>query len=48
MLAAYEADHHTGMDIQAVAGLLYSYTSGYPYLVSWICKYMDENTVKRQ
>lgn len=43
MLAAYEADHHTGMDIQAMAGLLYDYTSGYPYLVSWICKYMDEN-----
>lgn len=27
MLAAYEADHHTGMAV---------------------CKYMDENTVKRQ
>lgn len=42
MLAAYEADHHTGMDIQAMAGLLYDYTSGYPYLVSALCKIIDE------
>ena len=42
MLAEYEADHHTGMDIMGMATLLYSYTSGYPFLVSRLCKLMDE------
>jgi len=42
MLEEYEADHHTGMDTAAVAGEIYQYTSGYPYLVSAICKIMDE------
>ena len=38
MLAEYENDWHTGMDISQIAGLIYEYTSGYPYLVSYICK----------
>lgn len=42
MLRMYEADHHTGMDREEVADLLYEYTSGYPYLVSRICKILDE------
>lgn len=42
MLKEYEADHHIGMDVSAVAGEIYQYTSGYPYLVSAICKIMDE------
>ena len=42
MLNEYEADHHTGMDIQAVADEIYQYTSGYPVLVSFICKRIDE------
>lgn len=42
MLREYEADHHTGMDTEEMAGLLYDYTSGYPYLVSRLCKLMDE------
>lgn len=42
MLKEYEADHHTGMDTEEMAGLLYDYTSGYPYLVSRLCKLMDE------
>ncbi len=42
MLMEYEADHHTGMDLQEMAGLLYSYTCGYPYMVSRLCKLMDE------
>ena len=42
MLGEYEADHHTGMDIQAVANEIYQYTSGYPVLVSSICKRIDE------
>ncbi len=42
MLEVYEADYHTGMDTNAVAEEIYQYTSGYPYLVSAICKIMDE------
>lgn len=42
MLAEYESDHQTGMDRRAVADEIYQYTSGYPYLVSAICKLMDE------
>lgn len=43
MLMEYENDHHTGMDIVKLSQLIYNYTSGYPVLVSSICKYMDEN-----
>ncbi len=43
MLCEYEDDHHTGMDIMEIAELIYDYTSGYPYLVSRLCKYMDED-----
>lgn len=42
MLMEYDTDHHTGMDVSAVADEIYQYTSGYPYLVSAICKIMDE------
>ena len=42
MLEMYESDHHTGMQIRETAQLLYDYTSGYPYLVSRICKLVDE------
>ncbi len=42
MLCQYEEDHHTGMDIERLAGLIYDYTSGYPFLVSRICKLIDE------
>ena len=42
MLQEYEEDYRTGMNIKAVAEEIYQYTSGYPYLVSAICKLMDE------
>ncbi len=42
MLREYERDYATGMDVQAVAQEIYDYTSGYPFLVSRICKYLDE------
>lgn len=42
MLAEYEEDYRTGMDIEAMAEEIFQYTSGYPYLVSAICKYLDE------
>lgn len=43
MLAEYDQDYHTGMNVEENAGLIYSYTRGYPYLVSYICKKVDEN-----
>ena len=43
MLYVYESEHETGMDIEQIAGLLYEYTSGYPYLVSYLCKKIDED-----
>ncbi|MCD8336129.1 MAG: AAA-like domain-containing protein [Lachnospiraceae bacterium] len=43
MLSEYEEEHHTGMDIQKISRLIYEYTSGYPVLVSDICKHIDEN-----
>ena len=42
MLKEYEADYHMGMDIEKISKLIYDRTSGYPYLVSSICKYIDE------
>jgi len=41
MLAQYEADHNTGMDIPLIADEIYSYTSGYPFLVSRMCQCVD-------
>lgn len=42
MLKEYEQDYHTGMDVSKMAKLLFDYTSGYPFLVSRICKLIDE------
>ena len=42
LLISYERDHQTGMNIPAVAKLLYDYTSGYPFLVCRLCKIIDE------
>ncbi len=47
MLEDYEADHHTGMDCAKMAQLLYDYTSGYPFLVSRLCKIIDEDLDRR-
>ena len=42
MLEDYENDHHTGMDVAAMAKRLSDYTGGYPFLVSRLCQIMDE------
>lgn len=42
MLADYESHNPTGMDIMALSNAIYKYTSGYPFLVSKICKIIDE------
>lgn len=46
MLEEYEEDYHTGMDIQQISNELYFYTSGYPFLVSLLCKWIDEDGEK--
>ncbi|MCL1918973.1 MAG: ATP-binding protein [Peptococcaceae bacterium] len=46
MLLEYESDHHTGMDITAIAEEICIYTSGYPFLVSRICQCLDEELGK--
>lgn len=42
MLDEYEEEKHVGMDVREVSEEIYRYTSGYPYLVSAICKILDE------
>ena len=42
MLHAYEHDYDTGMDVLQMAENIYNYTSGYPFLVSRLCRIMDE------
>ena len=46
MLTDYENDHHTGMDIIVLSEEIYKFTSGYPFLVSKICKLIDERLDK--
>lgn len=48
MLQEYENDCHTGMDIDEIAKNIYDYTWGYPYLVSAICKMLDEELPERE
>lgn len=42
MLEEYEQDYQTGMHTAMIAGILYDYTSGYPFLVSRLCQILDE------
>ena len=43
MLADYEADHATGMDVRAVAEEVVAWTAGYPFLVSRVCQLVDKH-----
>ena len=45
MLDEYENDHRIGMDTRAIAKKIRGDTNGYPYLVSRICRYLDEKMV---
>ena len=47
MLTEYENDYHTGMDVFELAQSIYDYTSGYPFLVSLICKTIDMNVSEK-
>lgn len=42
MLREYALENQVEMDESEVGGEIYQYTAGYPYLVSAICKLMDE------
>jgi len=42
MLREYQADRNTAMDVEQIAQELYTYTGGYPFLVSLICLWLDE------
>lgn len=48
MLKEYEKDCHTGMDVEEMAGWIYDDTSGYPFLVSELCKLIDEDVCKTE
>ena len=47
MLEDYEKDFNTGMDIKGISNEIYKYTSGYPFLVSKLCKLIDEELDSR-
>ena len=47
MLLEYEKDYHTGMKIRQMAEMIYDYTSGYPFLVSKLCKFIDEEVSRK-
>ncbi|MBO7438649.1 MAG: hypothetical protein J6U21_03115 [Bacteroidales bacterium] len=46
MLNDYESDYHIGFDIKEISEEIYKYTSGYPVLVSRVCKEIDEKLDK--
>jgi hypothetical protein len=47
MLQDYENDNNTGMSTALMSQLLYEYTLGYPFLVSRLCKIIDEKLGKQ-
>jgi len=46
MLEIYEKDNQTGMCIDLISIEIYSYTNGYPFLVSRVCQHIDEKLNK--
>ncbi|TYQ18418.1 UNVERIFIED_CONTAM: hypothetical protein Cloal_0850 [Acetivibrio alkalicellulosi] len=42
MLNEYENEHKKGIDVNKISEEIYNFTSGYPFLVSKICKIIDE------
>lgn len=42
MLEEYEKERAVGMDVREMSERIYEYTSGYPFLVSKLCKLIDE------
>ncbi|QTA82679.1 p-loop domain-containing protein [Desulfonema limicola] len=48
MLNDYSHEKNINPDIRAIAQKLYYYTSGYPWLVSKLCKLIDENIITQR
>ncbi len=48
MLQDYSRKKDIRPDIPVIAGQLYYYTSGYPYLVSKLCQFIDEEIMPRR
>jgi hypothetical protein len=48
MLEDYAQEHGTTLDAPALAERLYYYTSGYPFLVSALCKIVDEELLSER
>ncbi|HRG48845.1 MAG TPA: AAA family ATPase [Leptospiraceae bacterium] len=42
MIADYEKENHLGLNISEISNEIYKYTNGYPFLVSKVCKVIDE------
>lgn len=47
MLSDYERENETGMNVSAVSEEIFKFTNGYPFLVSKLCKIIDEKLNKR-
>jgi hypothetical protein len=48
MLEEYAANKNVSMDTEGVAERLFYYTSGYPFLVSKLCKMIDEDRLPKK
>jgi hypothetical protein len=48
MLKDYAQEQNVSMDFQAVADALFYYTAGYPFLVSALCKIVDEDIMSKK
>ena len=48
MLSSYSNDKRIEMDIPAISEKIYFYTSGYPFLVSKMCKIIDEEILPQK
>ena len=48
MLADYCQEQNVSMDTEGVADALFYYTSGYPFLVSMLCKIVDEDIMSQK
>lgn len=47
MLREYEEEQHAGLDVDFFSEELYRCTGGYPFLVSSLCKWIDEDGEKK-
>ncbi len=48
MIADYANEHNFNMDVSAIAEKLYYYSGGNPFLISQMCKIIDENFMKEK